>query len=358
MTGEIYWHHMPLEEESVKMAKYLDPTYATALKKNVTSKFIKEVSMKRKSKQNLILNGQGRQRSGKSWQFIKINELIAGSTGDMIRIENCEFTLTELLKRVEGLSVALEKLKKQETHELIAKKLKESGEEFQLDEQISIHGYGSTVEKNMLDNIEMIVGKWEWSFSFLAPKYIPHNFMYHLETWEWGNWEKKIDPDVPVNKQWIFTKSIITDHRGYKLGYIVTSTPEDKNFLKKYETKKDKFLAYATQFKGSQRPKLLIDKCYELLMSKEKIYVSPISDFKENFLQRWIRCRNNNMKIFSLRVALSNIGFGMVGTDELKQMAANVDNVIVFEESIAKEALKLGMPRKKLAFLRGEKMKK
>lgn len=330
-SDEIHFYSLPLEDEAKKMWTYYAPIYATALEKNISDKFFGNMKVRSNSNQNMILSSLGRQGSGKSYVIIKINEIRLMLVGGRLDIKNCEFTLTNLLKAIEQRGP--------------------DDKDFINDEKFISFGYGAELERAMLRNIENTTRKFGLNFYFLCPEDVKHQHIWKLETWEWGGYEEEFNPNISMEKQWVFTKSIVFSDKNIPVGYLITGTPQDKKFLQAYEKKKEKFLDFVTKFTGSQRIKMLDERCYELLTNREKIFSSPISNMKDNFLQRWCKCKSIDLKIMTLQSALANTPFGMVSTKELSQMARKVEYVIAFEKSIASEAVKYGYSKSKLPAL-------
>lgn len=295
----IYWAELPVRKESSRMAKFMNPFYEDALKKNLTNDFFAELRIISKSKSNLIMSCFGPQRYGKSYTMLYIQEKYAKEYNKPLSIDSCAFTITDCLKVAE----------KAKSQDIIT-----------LDEQIYTSGYGSTTERRSLENVEMVVGKLGLSFFFIAPKFVRHNFHYFLEVWQMGS-EKQWDFEVPIEKQWKYTKSILFNHKGYMLGYIVTSTPKNQTFLKLYEEKKDKFIDEVKSGRGGGRHKVILDRAFDLLSGK----IKEMPDFFE----RYIVLRTKRLKYLLIRVALRG---EMLSIEEMRTLVDYCDYTIEFEE--------------------------
>lgn len=297
----IYWSSLPLEDESIRMAKITNPAYAEALKKNLTPKFADRMKVIANSKQNFILSSFGTQGSGKSYQMLFLYEKFNAYKKMKINLDNCTFVINDLL-------------------DVVAKLAK--GETFILDEQVHTSGYGSNIERMILENIEMTVRQDRLSFFFLAPKYIGHNFHYFLETWQMGS-DQPWDFNKSIYDQWKYTRSILFDHRQHMLGYIVTGKPTDEDFLVKYEKKKNQYISKFRQRKGSGRYKHILDRAYKIMADDE-------------FLTKYALAKNKTMKRLLVIIKLEG---ELISIDELRMLIDYCDFIANFEPSV-KEKLR------------------
>jgi hypothetical protein len=228
--------------------------------------------------------------------MIFIAEKMANFNGTELTLENWCFTITDLLKVVEKLKIT---------------------DIFGLDEQIHTSGYGSMIEKNILDNVEMTVRAHKLSFFFSSPKHIIHNYHYYLETWQMGS-NKKWDWDKPIEQQWKYTKSIIFDHKDIPIGYVITGKPTNEDFLEKYEKKKSKFIEEIRKRRGSTRYKHILDRAYEIVEDDE-------------FLKRWALCKTKRLKRLLVVVALKG---EMMSIEETNMLLDYIDYITNFEPDL------------------------
>ena len=244
----VYWAELPLRRESHRMAGIINPMYEAALKKDYTQEIYDELKIIARSKLNLIMSWFGLQGSGKSFSLLDVvmTYLSFFQPEKELSIDNCFFTLTELLNKVAEI---------------------DKGEVIILDEQIHTTGYGSKIEKKALENIEMTVRAHRLSLFFAAPKHISHNYHYFVETWQMGS-TAKWDWNIPIEKQWLYTKNIIYSEKGHMLGYFVTTTPKDMGFVKAYEKKKDSFIYDVKGMRGGKRHEFIMGLGNKLLEQK------------------------------------------------------------------------------------------
>lgn len=265
MSKYVYWAEMPLRKEALRMASLINPMYEAALQKDFTNEMYDELNIIARSKQNLIMSWFAPQGYGKSYSMLDVVMTFLKNQGKTLSIDNCFFTISDLVNKIENI---------------------DRGESVILDEQTHTTGYGSKTERRQLQNIEMTVRAHRLSLFFAAPPFIQHNFHYFLETWQMGS-DKKWNWNKSMEEQWKYTKNIISSHRGHMLGYVITTTPSDVGFLKKYEDKKDKFIGDVRKQKGSTRYRLVMKKGDELLNSK-KFLVEWVKVYKSKPLRRLI----------------------------------------------------------------------
>lgn len=306
MVEEINWVSLPLQEVSMKMAKYYDSDYVIALEKtkNLTDKFFEHLKLISKSKLNLIMSSFGVQGSGKSWQIIYIVEKLLKYKGmDELPTDNICFTIASLLKVVENLKI---------------------GDVFILDEQVHTAGYGSHIERNILENVEMTTRAHKLCFFFLAPRFFVHNYHFFLETWQIGS-DKEWSWNKPVEEQWKYTKSVLYDHKNHMLGYIITGTPENKEFMKKYDEKKNEFIEQVRLRRGSGRHQYILDKAYMLLEN-------------DTFLRRFVQSRTRRLKRLNMIIALKG---ELISVEESNMLLDYISWVIEEEPKFRKKADKI-----------------
>lgn len=288
----IYWATLPLDDESIRMAKIVNVDYRTALKKDLTPKFSQRLKIIGKSsKQNLIVSTFGPQGYGKSFVNLYAIEKYSEYRKQPFTLDHVAFTITELNSLIEGL---------------------EHGAIFMLDEQIHTKGYGSRVEMEILENAEMTVRQHGLSFFFLAPKFIQHNFHYILETWCRGSEQPWDFENKTLEEQWKWTKSILYDHREHMIGYIVTGTPSDTELLKAYDKKKDEFIDKVRKGKGSDRYLIIKQEAADLLADEA---------FVDNF-------KMGTTQDFKKFLLIQRLEGKAMSTDEFKMLFAFVDGQI------------------------------
>lgn len=287
----IYWFNMPLKAESIRLAQ-LSAGFENPSKKEITDRFFEELKVIAKSKQNFLCDSFGVPGSGKSYQVLRIAEKYARYRGQRLKIENVWFTISEALD-------GIEKMKK--------------GSIGILDETIHTFGTGSKVERTLLNNIEMVVRAHRLSFFFLAPMHVRHNYHYYLMTWQMGKEGEEWDIEKPIETQWQFTKSFIYDHMGQCLGYIITDTPKNKNFLAEYEKKKDKFITAVRMKRGGARHEHLLKRAFELLEDPE---------FFERYMQMF---KTKRLKKLAIRVSLKG---EIMSIEEINILVDYIDYVL------------------------------
>jgi len=301
MSEQIDWATLPLQEASIKMAKFYNTDYNIALQKNLTEDFFRHLKIIANTNMNFIMSCFGTQGSGKSYTIAMIvMEFLKYKGLKKIDLDNCCFTINDLLTVVERL---------------------EEGGVFILDEQVHTAGYGSQVERHILDNVEMTTRAHKLCFFFLAPKFFVHNFHYFIETWQMGT-EGEWDWNKSIDKQWMYTKSILFDHRQHMLGYIITNTPEDKEFLKAYDAKKNNFINEVRMRRGSGRHQYIMDKAYALLED-------------EIFFERFVRSKGNDLKRLNMLIALKG---ELMSTDESKMLLSYIKWAIQEEPKFVNKA--------------------
>lgn len=291
----VYWAELPLRSESLRISQLTNPMYKDALKKDYTNEFHRELKIIARSQLNLILAWFGLQGYGKSFAMLDVIEDFLSYKPEPMKLtlDDVAFTITDMLKLIEK---------------------SERGDNRVLDEQIHNTGYGSNIEKQALKNAEMTVRAQKLSFFFAAPVFIPHNFHYFFEVWQMGS-VKPWDWEVSIEEQWVYTKNIVYDQRGNMLGYVITNTPSDKDFLEKYEKKKSKFIDNVKKQRSGQRHKVILDKAYELAEHDE-------------FIKKFSLAKTKSLKFLLTKVELK--GF-MMSIDETKQLIDYIDYVLAFE---------------------------
>jgi hypothetical protein len=262
-----------LRAEAHRVAGMINPMYQAALEKDCTMKMHNEMRITAVSELNEIISLFGPSGSGKSFVIADLVEdyLNYFDPPKKISIDNVFFTVTDMLEAIETV---------------------EKGSVVWLDEQIFTSGYGSTVEKRNLQNIESTVRAHKLSFFFSAPQFIQHNFHYYMETWQMGSdepWPENVGKLSTENiKGWIhhwkYTKSIVYSEKGHMMGYIVTRTPDDKAFLSAYQKKKDKFVTDVRAQKGGQRFMVIERRAHRLLEKPE--FLSEFCSTRDNKLRQ------------------------------------------------------------------------
>jgi len=217
-----------------------------------------------------------------------------------LTINNVSFTITDMLNLVSNI---------------------EKGGVAILDEQISTSGLGSTIERMALSNIEMTVRAHKLSLFFSSPKFTYHNFHYFLETWEFGS-DKKIDWSKPIMEQWKFTKLIVYDSKEHMLGYIITTTPKNKDFLVQYEEKKDKFIMDVKGMRTTRRHETLLNTVYSLVQNDE---------FLEQYTRLMIGKKPKRLRKLLVLVSLKGQLFAV---EEINTLVDYLEYIIEFEPEI------------------------
>ena len=241
-----YWLALPLQDESIRVAKLRNPQYEDALRKNVSKKYFDRLKLIARTKSNYIQSTFAPPGYGKSYSVLFVVEQYAKYTGKTLKIDNVFFHSSDMLKA-------------------IGKEDMDKNEIFILDEQVRTRGHGSRAEIEDLQNIEMTVRQHKLSFFFLAPEFVRHTFHYYTETWQMGS-DKPIDLNKDYEKQWKYTKSILYDHRDAMLGYIVTGKPSNIEFLEAYEQKKNLFIEKVRRRKTYGRYAYVKEKSAELAL--------------------------------------------------------------------------------------------
>lgn len=285
---KVYWAELPLQKEAQRINCMINDLYGYALSKNLTNDFFGELKIRARSNQNLIFSSFGLQGGGKTYQItdIVMEYLSYFQPPKKLNIDNCSFTVTDMLKRIGEA---------------------EKGETFILDEQVHTSGYGSSVERKALNNIETTVRADKLSLFFAAPSLIRHNFHYYVEVWQMGSL-KPWDFNQPITDQWRYTKSILFSHKAHPLGYIITTTPRDKEFLEKYEAKKARFIQNIKEMKSDRRAYMLLEWAKKVLEDKE-------------FISNYIKFKSKDMR----KLMISNYLGKKMSIDELKQVVAYID---------------------------------
>lgn len=307
----MYWASLPMDRESLRISTLLQPAYQEALQKDITkTELVPRMKIVSKSFLNLILSFFGLQGSGKSYALLFLMEIQAKYGNVELCIDNVCFTITDILKIIEK---------------------GDKGEIYCLDEQRHTYGYGSSVERMGLDNVEMTVRAHKLSFFFSAPRLIPHNYHFYFETWEMGSneeWDmvKIADGEKSIYDYWKYTRLICYDNKGGIIGHIITGAPKDRDFLVKYEEKKDKFINDIRARTGSKRPLYVLDKAYELAD-----YTDPVS--KIQFLEEFIlKAKTADLKTNFVLVTLAKIGGGDLSIDETKKISHYLGYIIAKED--------------------------
>jgi len=98
----MYWASLPMDRESIRMSKLIQPAYEDALKKDITkNELVPRLKITSKSVLNMILSFFGLQGSGKSYALLFLMEILAKYSGIELSIDNVCFTITDLLKIIE-----------------------------------------------------------------------------------------------------------------------------------------------------------------------------------------------------------------------------------------------------------------
>lgn len=180
-----------------------------------------------------------------------------------------------------------------------------------LDEQIHTSGTGSSLEKKLLENVEMVVGQQQLSFFFIAPRDIQHVYHYKIETWQKGS-SQPWNPKKSLESQWKYTKSIIYNHHAIPFGYIITTTPNDEKFMKEYDIKKNKFIDAVRESKGGVR---------YMTISREAN--SMVTD--RIFIDEYSTCKNNRLRILTIKEHLHGKQFT---SEEMKTLNDKIDYLL------------------------------
>lgn len=323
--GKLFALDTPLHKESIRMAELLYGYEETGvMKKDLSKDFVVELQTTAISQKNLIVSSFGTTGSGKSWQVARLEEKYCEFTGKTRELANVAFTITDALTAAENA---------------------DRGGVVTLDEQVQTFGPGSGVEKGLLKNIEMTVRAQKLSFFFLAPIFVDHAFHYFLRTWQILG-PRKFDPKVPVERQWTHTKSLVYDDLEHPLGYIVTESPRDLKFMKRYEEKKDKFITEIRGRRGSRRPFYLLDKAFELIQ-------------KPGFVEKWI---NPLASVQAKQSLISQFTKGEMFTiNDFGTLKSHIEYAVAFDPNLEKyRELKTRMRveyKMKEKFLQGKVLK-
>jgi len=299
-SKNVFWASLPMRAESMRMSQFNNPHYADALKKDWTNSFNQELKIIGKSKMNLILFWWGLQGFGKSWSLLRTVEKFLGYQypnhdkdtilSEILTIDHCFYTITELLKNLRNAGEFESRV---------------------LDEQVQIAGAGSAIEKRAMQNVEMTVRAQRLSFFFASPAFVPHNCHYFFEVWQAGSL-KPWDWDVPMEEQWKYTKNIIYDQKGFMLGYMITGTPRDMEFIGKYNKKKDEFINRVKAQKSGMRFTIIEDQAKDILSS-------------DSFLKDYAVAKTRDLKTF---MVTKEMGGFMAGTMEVRQIVSVIDYMI------------------------------
>lgn len=268
LTGEedAFWTQLPLRRESRRMTVFESVRYQNALRKNFTYEFNEELFAIARSNQNIEISFIGPPGCGKSTLMFDTAEkyLKYHDPPKELRIETCHLSPTRMLEWLEAMKpkdVAM------------------------LDEQIFTAGQGSQAERMALKNIEMTVRAQEISLFFAAPQLFIHSHHYILEPWEMGSPEEW-DFSIPIENQWKFTKSIIFSSDTRPIGFVISSSPKNQEFMKDYKIKKDNFITQVRSQGGGHRPEFVEGKIKALLGNQD--FIAEFSNSENLVLKRHV----------------------------------------------------------------------
>lgn len=220
----VKWMNRPLQVQANKSMELVKFNYKDASESSadLTEELIDEFKLLKDNPMNMISSVEGLQGSGKSWSVYDLIIKQFYHSGLDLNVDYVDYSITDKVKNVR-------ETKKRVIHVL--------------DEQVEFFGMGAEAIKAMLRNIEKVIRKYKQCFWFLSPEHIPHNCHYYFMTWEWGTNNPKWDFNIPLSDQWDYTKLLIFD-RNYKwpFGHVLTGKPQDMNFVRQCEKKKDEFL--------------------------------------------------------------------------------------------------------------------
>lgn len=286
----IFWDNLGVRNEWRKMMIAEDYRIKDAIKKNLTEHFFNELKVLCQSKQNAVISCFGQQGWGKSYSLMFISEFLSKQLNYELTIDNVYFSKLDML-------LALEKAR--------------DGDIYILDEQTKTFGVGSGAEKEWLDNIEKIVRQKKLFLLFSSPVEEPHIYHYKLRVWAMGS-EKEWDNTKKFEEQWKYTQSLLYGTGEILLGYIITGTPKNKEFLNLYEEKKAKFIKEMLERRGSKKTEYLMNLANQLLQ-------------KKGFFVKYALCNTKTTKKILCRM---EIGQGFLTSEEEKMLVDFIDYVI------------------------------
>jgi hypothetical protein len=128
--------------------------------------------------------------------------------------------------------------------------------------------------------------------------------MGSVKPWDWS---------VPIEDQWKYTKNILYDQKGFMLGYIVTGTPKDTEFMAKYNVKKDAFIGRVTSQKAGMRYTIIEEQANEIVNN-------------DTFLKEYAMAKTRDLKTF---MVTKEMGGFMAATAEIRQIVSVIDYFIL-----------------------------
>jgi hypothetical protein len=294
----IYWFARPLEAEALKASMFssMDLYHALDFKKDLTVLWYKELEMRCKSRDNLIVSIFGSQGTGKSYVALYTLEKMAKFMNKPVNLDNVFFTLDDL-------SIGVERVGRNEV--------------LVLDEQIETSGQGSSAERKGLVNIERVVRQHKLNFFFLAPEHIRHTYHYYLRVWQPGAF-KPFNPNKTVEEQWELSRSVIYNVDNHPFGWIITAKPTNIKFLEAYEKKKSEFIDRVKARRGSGRYKFIGRRADDIIQDEK---------FKEEF-------RNAPRQPLKKLLLKEKLQGELITTDEFKELFDKVDLMIQREHGM------------------------
>ncbi len=256
----------------------------------------------------LLGNGILTHNSGKSYSAMFVAEKLSGYLGRNLSIDNVGFNLTEVLGIAEKAEI---------------------GSVIIMDEQTKVKGRGSQIESALLENIERVVRQHKLFFFFLSPRYVSHSYRYMIEVWQPGS-DKPFDYSKTLEEQWKYTRCIVFNDKQLPIGYIVTESPSDKDFLVQYEEKKSKFIEGIRARQGSGRPKYLRDRAMEFLAKEGKCKECGI-----DFFHDFVLAKNKSLR--EVLVSMASHG-EMISVDETKGIVNYCDYLIMTNENLLQKS--------------------
>lgn len=323
----MFWTDIPFEREKHDWIKKTDPVIRRMIEDrtfDTTDQFHEDLKLISASNQNVIFSFVGKPGSGKSYGEIYTAEAHADYLGnDALKIEYCNFTLTDSIKCIENVD--------------------EKGIIVINDEQVRTSGKGSKTELEQFNNNEATMRKHKISFFHAAPYRFNHPQAGWLVPWEMGSSEPWIlDGSVRMEDQWEWTKHLryatSESPSGMPVGHVITGTPQDKKFLEQYEQKKDDFLKQLRQGRGAnRRENYIISKVDDILTWDGKVN-------DRDFLTKFMELGTKRLRTAHL---MNRLGSPQASVDEQKLMTDELMHRIKKDDELLRKMMQIKAIQKK-----------